>query len=236
VKRLIDVSMQTGISIIAATGMHTSKYYQGVSWADDAPDALARRFISEVVDGMDGTKSRAGVMKVAMSGEAPTFREEDLFDVAGRVHAATGVPVLTHCEDGRSAIRQIEMLTVAGVGPSSVLLSHTDKSPDHGYHREILGTGALVEYDQALRQTLSGSTSTADLTVAMWEEGFGDQILLGTDGARRSLWASLGGRPGLAWLRDGFPGLLRERGLGQSQIDTMFVENPARWLAFTPPG
>lgn len=236
VKRLLDISTQTGMNIIATAGMHTIKYYRGVPWADDPTDALIERFTSEILGGMEGTPSRAGVMKVAMSGKFPTAQEEQLFETAGRVHETTGVPILTHCEDGAGAFRQIELLTMAGVEPSHMVLSHTDKRPDPSYHADILDTGAMVEYDQALRQKLNGSTTTAALVAAMWERGFGAQIMLGTDGARRSLWASLGGEPGLAWLKTGFPELLIRHGLAPEQIDTMFVDNPARWLAFAPPG
>ena len=64
----------------------------------------------------------------------------------------------------------------------------------------------------------------------MCEEGFGSHIMLGTDGARRSLWASLGGSPGHAWLATGFVEILRDHEVAESQIKAMLVENPARVL------
>ena len=54
--------------------------------------------------------------------------------------------------------------------------------------------------------------------------------MVGTDGARRSLWSTLGGAPGLAWLHEGFVELLADRGLSQGQIESIFVQNPARYL------
>jgi len=231
-EKLAAVSRAVGVHVIASTGMHTSKYYEGVDWASDPPEDLALRFIPEILEGIDGL--RAGVLKVASSAEKPTKHEESLFVAAGLVHIATGVPVLTHCEEGQGALAQIEALNRAGVESDRILLSHTDKVPDRGYHREILETGASVEYDQALRQHLVGSSETASLIVDMWEAGFGSQILLGTDGARRSLWSTLGGEPGLAWLAGGFADVLRERGLAEQEIDAMFVSNPARVLSFNP--
>jgi 5-phospho-D-xylono-1,4-lactonase len=231
--KLAEVSRRTGVHVIAATGMHTAKYYENVGWIDDSPEDLALRFIPEILDGSDGL--RAGVMKVAATAGAATAREAALFMAAGLVHISTGVPILTHCEQGRGALQQIDLLVGAGVEPDRILLSHTDKVADRRYHRAILGSGASVEYDQALRQHLAGSTGTARLIADMWEAGFGTQILLGTDGARRSLWATLGGGPGLAWLVDGFDQVLRDHGVGESEIKAMFVTNPARVLAFEPP-
>ncbi len=232
-EKLAEVSLRTGVNVIAATGMHTRKYYEGVDWVDDSADDLATHFTAEILDGVDGI--RTGVMKVASSTERITPQERELFLAAGLVHHATGVPILTHCEDGKGAIEQVSALVGAGIEPGQILLSHTDRVTDRGYHREILSIGVNVEYDQSLRQHLVGSDDTARLIADMWHDGFGHQILLGTDGARRSLWTTFGGAPGLAWLYTGLPGVLTGLSLGHSEIKTMFMTNPARVLSFNPP-
>ncbi len=56
-------------------------------------------------------------------------------------------------------------------------------------------------------------------------------MMLGTDGARRSLWASLGGNPGLASLLTGFVPPWRH-GVEPATITELLVDNPARWLAW----
>jgi 5-phospho-D-xylono-1,4-lactonase len=231
-EKLARVSRATGVHLVAASGMHTAKYYTGVEWAGEGADALASRFIAEIQDGVGGV--RPGILKVATSGPVASASERELFRAAGWVHAETRVPILTHCEEGEGALAQIELLDEAGIPLECVILSHTDKESDPGYHREILASGANVEYDQALRRHLTGSTETAELVARMWEEGFGGQILLGTDGARRSLWTALGGSPGLAWLRLGFPSVLANYGIDESQIEAMFVSNPERVLSFEP--
>jgi 5-phospho-D-xylono-1,4-lactonase len=111
-----------------------------------------------------------------------------------------------------------------------VTLSHTDKENDIGYHKEILASGINVEYDQSLRQSDQDAPPSALLMKAMIDAGFIDQIMLGTDGARRSLWSSLGGSPGLAWLYSGWSKKLIELGLTQGQLDKVFIDNPARTL------
>jgi predicted metal-dependent phosphotriesterase family hydrolase len=230
--KLAEVSRAAGVHLIASTGMHTAKYYPGVEWTEDAPEKLARRFIAEIRSGVSGI--RTGIMKVATSGSEPTRSELALIEAAAVVHTETNIPLLTHCEGGVGALAQLDHLRRAGVPLDRVILSHTDKVHDPGYHRQILGSGANVEYDQALRQQLTGSTATAELVASMWEEGFGAQIMLGTDGARRSLWAALGGAPGLAWLRSGFPAVMAAYGIGEAEVDAMFVTNPARVLSFEP--
>jgi predicted metal-dependent phosphotriesterase family hydrolase len=174
---------------------------------------------------VDRTPHRAGIVKVATIGDSPSDAERRLFEAAAITHQRTGAPVLTHCEEGRGAVAQVELLAASGVDPSRVVISHTDKVRDLAYHRDLLATGVNVEYDQVLRQT--EDTWTLDLIETMASEGRLSQIMAGTDGARRTLWTELGGGPGLAYLIEA----LQSR-LGPEVCRAVLVDNPARLLAF----
>ena len=109
-----------------------------------------------------------------------------------------------------------------------------DKIADLAYHRDLLEAGVFLEYDQALRQGEGARDGTGRIVAAMVEEGFAGQVMLATDGARRSLWSVYGGL-GLAWLAIRFVEILEGLGVGSDAIDEMFVTNPARFLAFDSP-
>ncbi|MFG1709476.1 phosphotriesterase [Nonomuraea sp. M3C6] len=234
--RLAAVSARTGVNVVAATGLHHVRYYGEAHWSGrlDAGE-LAELFSADVLGGIDAfdytgpavrrTPHRAGIVKVATA-ERPTARDRLVLEAAALAHLGTGAPVLTHCEQGRGALAQIEALTAHGVPADAILLSHVDKVVDRGYHREIADTGAYLEYDQALRTP----EDTALLVGWMLADGHGDRIVLGTDGARRDLWSSLGGGPGLAWLATGFCDLLSERGVDEADLRRLLVTNPARAL------
>lgn len=243
--RLAQVSRRSGVGIVAATGLHTERWYPGLSWANEAgPALLADLFTADVVEGIDRfdyrspvverTGHRAGAVKIGWLDDAPSDRDRRVYEAAAETHRRTGVPLLTHCEGGRGGLAQIELLDGFGVAPERVVLSHTDKVADLGYHRDLLATGAYLEYDQALRQSPDEERGTAWLVTQMLAAGHGHRLMLGTDGARRSMWTSLGGAPGLAWLLTGFVPLLRERGATGMQIEEMLVANPARLFAFEP--
>jgi predicted metal-dependent phosphotriesterase family hydrolase len=70
------------------------------------------------------------------------------------------------------------------------------------------------------------------LLVHMTSAGHTNQLMLGTDGARRSMWTSLGGSPGLAALSTQLVPLLADQGVDDAAIDQMMVHNPAQFLAF----
>ena len=47
------MSILTGMRIVAATGLHTDKYYTDVPWAEsETPEELARRFIADIEEGI----------------------------------------------------------------------------------------------------------------------------------------------------------------------------------------
>ena len=214
--KLREVSRRTGIQVVGSTGLHTEKYYP-----DDIPIESAR-FSADVAAG-------CGVFKAATGPDGVNPRALRLFTAMAETHRNTGVPIITHTEDGHGAVAQIELLTSLGVSLNRVVISHTDKIPDPGYHRDILQTGVNLEYDQALRQA-GGQQTTPQLLASMIEEGFLAQLMLGTDGARRTLWRTLGGSPGLAYLAAGYTEVLGAHGIGQQELHALFVVNPARWL------
>ena len=229
--KLAAISKATGMNIIATAGLHTDRYYLASDELEtmDAED-LAQVFIKDIQVGMEGTEFKAGQLKVVTSGSVIKDREKRLFEAVAIAHQVTGAPIISHCEHGTGALEQIDLFNALHIPVHKVTLSHTDKENDIGYHKEILASGINVEYDPSLRQSEQDAPPSALLMKAMIEEGFIYQIMLGTDGARRSLWSSLGGSPGLAWLYSGWSKKLMEFGLNQAQLDTVFIHNPARTL------
>src|SRR5690606_16345242 len=126
------VSRRSGMAIVAATGLHTAKYYAGSPWAIQAdPEILADLFVADITDGIDRfdytgpvvqrTPHRAGIIKAATTGDDPTPAERRLLEAAAMAHVRTGCPILTHCEEGRGALAQVEALTAYGVAPDRVV-------------------------------------------------------------------------------------------------------------------
>lgn len=244
VVRLARISAATGIPVVAATGLHHDRYYGPGHWTNRvSEDALVELFLADLLRGVDEydytgpvvsrTSHRAGVVKVATSGPDLDARDRRNLRIAAAVHAASGAPVLTHCEGGLGGMRQIEALVDGDVPPAAIILSHVDKAEDLGALIALAQTGAILELDQALRQADRGVESiTVRAVLALTEAGYGASIVVGTDGARRSLWTSLGGSPGLAWLASSLPGQLLRAGLDPAALPGILGGNAARALSW----
>jgi phosphotriesterase-related protein len=245
VRKLAEVSRLSGVNVIAPTGLHHARYYVPDHWSERATvDEIADLFVADVVDGIDErdysgpivrrTAHRAGVVKVAGSEGGPSPRDEKGFAAAAAAHVRTGVPILTHCEDGTGAAEQVRFLVDRGVDPGHLVLSHVDKVVDRGLHRELASAGVTLEYDQGFRW---GDRPNGTLQLIEWmlEDGLGDGIVLGMDAARRSYLSVHGGGPGLAWLLDGFSSQMAERGVDDATRHRFFVDTPARVYSFAEP-
>ena len=227
--KLADVSRQTGLNIVAPTGLHHERWYGRSHWSHRVtPDELGDLFVADIEEGIDAndysgpvvhrTPHRAGLIKVAGSDGGPSARDSLVFAAAATAHRRTGAPILTHCEAGTGALEQIKLLTDLGVDARHITLSHVDK---------------VVEYDQAFRWG-DDANGTTRLMRWMVDDHLADRVVLGNDAARRRYYRVFGGSPGLAWLLDiadhvGTPTI---PGLAQQ----LFVDNPARAFAFAEVG
>lgn len=235
--RLAEISRRSGVGIVATTGLHHDRYYGPLHWSNRVgADELAELFIADLLEGIDEfdytgpivrrTDIRAGLVKAATNGVVPDARDRRNLEAVAAASVATGAPVMTHCEGGWGALAQIELLQSHGVPANAIILSHLDKTEDIDYLLDVAASGAYLELDQTLRQYDRGTESiTVRAIRALVDAGYGSQIVVGTDGARRSLWASLGGSPGLAWLASGLPPLLVDAGLDAPTVQLIMRDN-----------
>lgn len=248
---LAEVSRRTGAPVLASTGVHHDRYYGPRHWTNNVSvGELTQLMVADLTEGIDEfdytapivrrTTHRAGLIKLATSGAVPDARDVRNLRAAGAASAATGCPILTHCENGLGAWAQLEHFAAEGVPASSVVLGHTDKAADPDYVRDLAAAGAVLEFDQALRQLEAGTAGMSlRLLAGLVEAGFEDQIVVSADAARRTLWHSLGGGPGLVWIARELPALLAELGLNEGQVRKISrtnAERAYRWRNVTEEG
>jgi 5-phospho-D-xylono-1,4-lactonase len=223
------VSEETGLHVIAATGLHRDAHY-----APDDPlraqsvETLASHFTAELED-------RCGVIKIGASYHHVKSFEAKAFEAAAEAQTRTGVPVCVHTEHGTIGLALVERLAALGVEPTSVVLAHLDRNPDAGEHAETAATGVWLQLDGPGRTKYWPDSTILALIADLAERGFAGQLLLGGDTGRASMMRAYGGGPGLDYVFARFKPRL-ERELGADLSQQIFVENPARAFAFEPRG
>lgn len=228
------VSEATGIHIIATTGLHKEKF--SARWVKDKSiDELVDRFAWDVTEGVDGTDIKAGVIKAASSLNTITANEEKVFRAAAKTHHMTGAAISTHTEAGTMGLEQIQLLVSEGVKPERLIIGHVDRRLEWGYHLAMLKTGVTLSYDQISKEKYAPDSQRVEFILRLVKEGFGKQLVLGGDLARKSYWPSYGtgGGPGLTYILWRFVPWLRSEGLSEEAIQDLLVHNPARMLTFS---
>lgn len=230
------VSERTGVHIVCAAGYNKDRF--SASFVRGASvEELAERFVREIVEGVDDTGIRAGLVKASSTLDEISPVAEKVFRAAAAAHLRTGAPVSTHTEAGTMALEQVRLLESAGVDPRCVVIGHMDRKLDLSYHIEVASTGVFLGYDQIGKAQYYLDRERAEAIARLIDAGYGKQILLGGDLARRSYWPAWGHAegPGFAYILQGFVPRLREIGASEAAIDDLLTNNPARAFAFSEP-
>lgn len=229
VEALASIARRSRVHVVATTGHHKDKH-AAPFLAGATTEEIAARNVREVIEGIDGTSVRAGVIKAGTSLNAITVVEERVLRAAAWAAVATGAPVSTHTERGTMALEQLAILESEGLDPARVVVGHLDFTLDEAYLRRVLETGAFVSFDQVSKTKYAPDAARAAMVWRLVEAGYSDQLLLSGDLARRSYLRAYGGGPGLTFLVERFPRYLYDAGLDGATVRRLYVDNPARAL------
>jgi predicted metal-dependent phosphotriesterase family hydrolase len=230
---LARLAEASGIAIVCTTGHVSEEYWRGVLELDDATEAeLAAEFVADVVDGIDATGVRAGIIKAGTSLDGATPTERRVLRAAAAAQRVTGAPITTHTTAGTAALEQVQLLEAAGASLDHVCIGHLDRRLVWDQHLELAQTGVFLGYDCVSKKQYATDEQRAEFIVRLVAEGFGGRVCLSGDLARRSYLTSWGGTPGYAYILEQFLPLLLRFGLPEPQASALVVDNPARFLTW----
>jgi phosphotriesterase-related protein len=236
------VAEKLGINIVCATGFYTEKYgkagyFKFRSMNYDIAAELCETLVKEITQGIGDTGVKAGVIKVATGHNRISSYEEKVLIAAARAQKETGVPIITHTEEGTMGVEQAELLISEGADPGRVVIGHMCGNSDLKYHVSVLEKGVSIAFDRLGIDVLFPDKLRKACLMGLIGIGYGDRIFLSQD-----CWAYRLGRPFefteevkplLAnWrydhvFKDIIPAL-KEAGISQQKINGLMVENPRR--------
>lgn len=236
------VAKASGIHIVAATGFNKGKFADRLT-QDRSIEEIAAWMITEVQQGVrsfspeqpvqEQSQARCGLIKASSSLDGANPDELKVFEAAIQAQHATGAPISTHTEKGTWALGQIELFQKGKVPLNKVLIGHLDLKPDLEYLLEVASTGVNLGLDQFAKEKYLPDARRVELVLALVEAGYGQQILLSGDLARRSYWKYYGDAYGFTFIPSKVKAMLQQAGLEEAQIDDILVGNPRRFLAIS---
>ncbi|RZU20391.1 phosphotriesterase-related protein [Kribbella rubisoli] len=227
---LPGISSRTGVSIVAATGLHRREHYPD-GFVDKVQDQLADIFVRELTAGIGDTQVRAGLIKVASGFHVLDVHADLVMRAAAEAHHATNAPIAIHHELGSAADAVLDLLVdELDVHPGAVILGHLNRFPDHRVQLELAQRGAWLAFDGPSRANSATDPRMMDCLAALIDAGYADRLLLGGDTTTARARAATGEGPGMPYLLTHLrPRITRY--FGDDVADAVFRTNPAR--AFT---
>jgi phosphotriesterase-related protein len=128
------VAEKTGLNIICATGMYYEAegmpaYLKFRSQVMDIVTELYETFMHEITVGISKTGIKAGAIKVATGHGAISPYEEKVLKAAARAQKETGVPILTHTQQGTMGPEQAALLIGEGADAKKIVIDTCAATP-----------------------------------------------------------------------------------------------------------
>jgi len=236
------VSEETGLQVVPCTGIYTYDYLPMFFVTRDA-DAMADLFVHDIEQSIQGTGIKAAFLKCAADEPGVTENIDKVHRAVARASVRTGAPIMAHSRPAsETGPRQIEIFEEEGVDLSKVQLAHTGDTDDLDYIERVLEKGVYIGMDRyGLELFLPVERRNATVT-ALLERGYADRMLLSQDYCATLDWYSVETEKQLlaAGVAKGWsmtlvfeqvlPALQNEGVLSDEHVETIFVENPRRWL------
>jgi predicted metal-dependent phosphotriesterase family hydrolase len=181
---LRDVSRQTGMNIVCATGIYKSLVPP--QFERSSVDEIAEHFYGELAGGIDGTPVRAGWIKITTTESGPTASDGRIHRAAAMAAKKAGATISLHSPFTEATLRVVKTLEDEGFDLRRFVWGHAQPSPVAD-HIALAKRGAMIQYDAISAQSdpfFHGPTDDAsmlDRIEAMVQAGFGDRVMVSAD-------------------------------------------------------
>ena len=249
-----EISEKSGVHIVCTTGFYFEEMGLPFYWRARTVDEIAELYIREITHGIGDLANKAGgikagAIKVATGAPDITELEKKFLAAACIAQKATGVPIITHTQDGVGAPEQQRLFADGGVGPHRCLIGHCCGNADPAYHRQVVDGGSYIGFDRIGILRLMPDEIRADNLARLVRDGFTKQVMMSQDrhcGWRGKMQRQLSpaeqsnidrlraeGKwpPPYSYMFTDFLPMLHARGVNQSDIAMMLDENPRRFFA-----
>jgi phosphotriesterase-related protein len=239
-KALQQISRETGVHIVMGSGYYEAVYHPP-ELESLAEEAIAERVERDLLEGVDGSGVRSGIIGEIGLGHPIKSGEEKVLRAAVAAQRETGAAVLIHPPRDPNGPREaLRIVSEAGGDLDRVIMSHIDRTLfDLAPMRELAASGCYLEFDLFGQESsfypiapidMPNDATRISYLHALIEAGFGDRLLVSQDICTKIHLTRYGGEGYTHILENVIP-MMDRAGIGKEEIRLLCVENPARVLA-----
>ena len=237
---LARISSESGVHVIMGAG-----FYVGAVHPEDmderSEEALAREIVRDIVDGVEDSGVRAGIIgEIGCTWPlAPNERKSLL--AAAIAQRETGAAILVH--PGRhpdAPLEILELLANRDADLSRVIMGHLDRTVfEFSAVESIAASGCCLEWDLFGNEgsyyplaeiDMPSDAQRLDFMKCAAAAGYSDRIVVGHDIAHKHRLVKYGGH-GYGHILENIVPKMRRKGFSEDVIRAITVDNPARILA-----
>jgi phosphotriesterase-related protein len=242
VRFMARVAEQTGVRVVPCTGIYSYDYLPHYFENRDI-DAMAEHFVADIQQGIQGTDIKAAFIKCAADAPGVTEHVEKIHRAVARASVQTGTPIMAHSMPAvATGPRQVEIFEEEGVDLSRVQIAHCGDTDDVAYIEALIEKGVYVGLDRYGLEMFLPIDKRNATAAELLRRGHAERLVLSQDYCPTIDWYPEEARPvfeGQGAIRNWsmtlvfdevVPALRAEGVLDDQAFQTIFVENPRRWL------
>ena len=236
------VSEETGVRLVPCTGIYTYDYLPHYFMSRDA-DQIADYFVEDIEQGIQGTDIRAAFIKCAADAAGVTENVEKVHRAAARASNRAGVPIMAHSMPAaQTGPRQVEIFLEEGVPAERIQIAHCGDSDSVEYIEGLLAKGVYAGLDRYGIEMYLPIDKRNEVAAELLRRGHAEHIVISQDFTASLDWfppemATMLEENGavrnwsMSLVFEEVVPFLREQGVMDDAVfETIFVENPRRWL------
>jgi phosphotriesterase-related protein len=229
-----EVSRQSGVNVIVATGLYTYDELPHYFHRRDI-DHMAGLFARDIEHGVQGTGVRASILKVATDEKGMTRGVEKAVRAVARAHRHTGAPISTHTHAATErGLDQQRVFAEEGVDLSRVIIGHSGDTEDIAYLEKLMAAGSYIGMDRFGVDAYLATDKRVTVIATLCERGHADKIVLSHDASCYIDWYPEGvlkqamPRWHFLHISDEVVPALLAAGVSEDQVRAMTIDNPRR--------
>lgn len=141
------LSDAVGMELWTNTGLYAAadhKFLPAFAKTESA-EQLAKRWITEWENGVDGMKPR--FIKIGVNKGPLHEWDRKVVKAAALTSKETGLTIAAHTGDGAAAREELDIVLHTGAAAGKFVWVHAQNEKDHAVHLEVAKAGAWVEFD-----------------------------------------------------------------------------------------